>query len=360
MAATCRQSRAFAARGLRLLLLSGLWLASAASAQQTLRGEVTLPEGGELPRGAVMDIYIEDQARADAPADILAQTQLIPSGEPPYGFSLSYDSESLSPRGRYGMRVRMSVDGDLWYINTRHVPAFEAGPQGPVTVPVEAVGVAARPGTAFFSPLPALFTGSLGCDGCEPSEHFLELSAAGYFVYQIDAGDRGAGGDDIGRWVFDPEAQRLTLHGGREAPVVFAVDNSHLLTRLGSEGDALYPDGESQLNRAAACTALEPRLVIGGMLRYMADAAVLRECLTGQQWPVAIEGDFAAAERAYLQALRETGTEPGGPLYVMLEASLAQRPVVDGEGMRRTVVMERFIDIRPGESCPAGPAAPDR
>jgi hypothetical protein len=75
----------------------------------------------------------------------------------------------------------MSVDGDLWYINTSHLPGFEAGPEGPVTVPVEAVGAAARPGTAFSSPLPALFTGSLGC-GCAPSEHFLELTTAGYFI----------------------------------------------------------------------------------------------------------------------------------------------------------------------------------
>lgn len=356
MATTRQFSLSCRLSGLALLLLSGLWLASTASAQQTLHGEVTLPEGAGLPRGAVMDVYIEDQARADAPADILAQTQLIPSGEPPLGFSLAYDPQSLSPRGRYGMRVRISVDGDLWYINTRHVPAFEAGPTGPVTVPVEAVGAAARPGSAFFSPLPALFTGTLGCDGCSPAEHFLELDVAGYYIYQIDAGAQGAGGDDIGRWVFDADAGRLTLHGGREAPVVFAVDNSHLLTRLGPGDEPLYPDGESQLNRAAACTALEPRLFIRGMLRYMADAAVLAECSTGQQWPVAMEADFAAMERAYLQALEETGAEPGAPLMVSLEASLAQRPVVDGAGMRRTVVVERFVGVWPGETCPAAPA----
>jgi copper homeostasis protein (lipoprotein) len=260
------------------------------------------------------------------------------------------------------MRVRISVDGELWFINTRHVPAFGDPPNERVTVPVEAVGVAKRPGTAYFRPLPALFTGTLRCDDCTPRDHLLELNASGYYVYRIAPAQQSAAesapaaDDDIGRWSFDPAAQLLTLAGGREAPVRLRVENSHLLTRLGPGGEPLYPDGESVLNRASACTALEPRLFVGGMLTYFADAALLTECLTGQRWPVALEGDFAAMERAYLDALRKSGAEPGSPLYVTLEATLAQRPVMDGEGLRRTVVAERFIGVWPDERCPAGPS----
>ena len=339
---------------LALLLGWGSVVPPTFAAERTLHGEVILIDGPALPAGAVLDVYLEDQSRADTKAGILAQTQLIPSGPPPYAFTLSVDPSTLDARGRYGLRARISVQEQLWYINTRHVPAFDGAADGSVTVPVEPVGVAKRPGTAFFAPLPAMFVGDLGCQGCAPTAHTLELDAAGHFVYRTERLDDAAAvpSDDIGRWDLSADGARLTLHGGREAPVVFAVQNSHLLTRLGPGGSPLYPDGESELNRAAACVALQPRLLLAGSFRYLADAAVFDECLTGQRIPVAMEADFPALERAYLTAIAETDAEPGSPLHVTVEGSLAQRPVVDGEGMRRTLVVERLIGVWPADGCP--------
>jgi uncharacterized lipoprotein YbaY len=159
---------------LGLLLVWGSVVQPALAAEQTLHGEVILKDGPALPTGAVLDVYLEDQSRADTKAEILAQTQMIPSGPPPYAFTLTVDPSTLEAQGRYGLRARISVQGQLWYINTRHAPAFDGAADESVTVPVEPVGAAKRPGTAFFAPLPAMFVGDLGCQGCAPTAHTLE------------------------------------------------------------------------------------------------------------------------------------------------------------------------------------------
>ena len=159
---------------LGLTLVWGSVVQPTIAAEQTLHGEVTLIDGPVLPTGAVLDVYLEDQSRADTKAEILAQTQMIPSGPPPYAFTLTVDPSTLEAQGRYGLRARISVQGQLWYINTRHAPAFDGAADESVTVPVEPVGAAKRPGTAFFAPLPAMFVGDLGCQGCAPTAHTLE------------------------------------------------------------------------------------------------------------------------------------------------------------------------------------------
>jgi len=83
------------------------------------------------------------------------------------------------------------------------------------------------------------------------------------------------------------------------------------------------------------------------MYRYMADAALFEECLSGRRFPVAMEADHATLERAYL----ETQDRPGEPLLVSLQGLIAQRPAVDGDGTVPTLVPERLIGVWPGETC---------
>ena len=49
-----------------------------------------------------------------------------------------------------------------------------------------------------------------------------------------------------------------------------------------------------------------------GMYRYMADAGLFLDCATREQWPVAMEADNAALERAYAKA----EVAAGSPLLV--------------------------------------------
>ena len=84
-----------------------------------------------------------------------------------------------------------------------------------------------------------------------------------------------------------------------------------------------------------------------GMYIYMADAALFSDCLSGRRLPVAMEADSISLERAYLEARQQ----PGDELLVSFEGRIVDRPPMEGDGLRPTVIVDRFIDVWPGESC---------
>jgi copper homeostasis protein (lipoprotein) len=85
---------------------------------------------------------------------------------------------------------------------------------------------------------------------------------------------------------------------------------------------------------------------MGGLMTYMADAALFEECMTGRRYPVSQEGAYIALERAYLK----DRASPGAPLYVHVEGGLLMRPAMEGPD-RRSLVVTRFIRTRPGITC---------
>jgi len=84
-----------------------------------------------------------------------------------------------------------------------------------------------------------------------------------------------------------------------------------------------------------------------GMYSYMADAGLFLDCARGERWPVAMEGDNAALERAYGRAK----VDAGSPLLVAVEGRLEPRPKVDAPGEETTLVVERFVRAWPKKTC---------
>lgn len=105
--------------------------------------------------------------------------------------------------------------------------------------------------------------------------------------------------------------------------------------------------------RHAAPGAADPatpatgRTVLGGEMQYMADAVRYFECGSGRSYPIAMEADFVAMERAYLGAV----SAPGAKLYVTFEGSIVPRPKMEGGGEEPAVVVTRFIHAWPDEAC---------
>jgi copper homeostasis protein (lipoprotein) len=85
------------------------------------------------------------------------------------------------------------------------------------------------------------------------------------------------------------------------------------------------------------------------MYSYLADAAVLRECLTGGSYPVAMEAASIDLERAYLEAPHD----PGAQVMVEVVGRLAQRPPMEGDGTVEMLVVEELEGVWPGETCGA-------
>jgi uncharacterized lipoprotein NlpE involved in copper resistance len=98
---------------------------------------------------------------------------------------------------------------------------------------------------------------------------------------------------------------------------------------------------------SAAAEARSAGRLMRGRFTYMADAAIFENCGTGRRLPVAMAGDYAEAERAYL----ESRSNPGVPLLVSFEGRIGLRPPMEGDGLVDVVIIDRFVAVHPGEDC---------
>lgn len=88
-------------------------------------------------------------------------------------------------------------------------------------------------------------------------------------------------------------------------------------------------------------------LVMHGLYSYLADASLFTDCQSGRSYPVALEGDNVALERAYLAVPHA----PGEELLVTLEGRIVERPPMEGPGTVATLLPARFLAITPGAGC---------
>jgi len=217
-----------------------------------------------------------------------------------------------------------------------------------------------------LGPLPATWRGDLP-DAGGTTRWQVDLASDGTYQLRQIFRNRPTPNrfDDIGRWRLEPGgprlangSPRLVLRGGREAPLFFQpLAGGAALRKLDLDGQPIRSGHPDRLPRLATPDPIEPLLLLAGMFRYMADAASLRLCATGTRLPVAMEGDYLRLERAYLAA--RPANAAGAPLLVTLEGLITSRPSAEfGRGPERTVVVERFVGVHPGQGCPPVPGSP--
>jgi copper homeostasis protein (lipoprotein) len=338
-----------------LALAAPLASVSAQAASADIKGTVTYRERMLLPPQARVRVTLEDVSRADATATLLAAQEFVAEGAPPYPFRLGYDPARIDARGRYAVRAEIRVDGWLWFTTASQVDPFDARSGEPLDLLARRVGASARDEVIARDSLPASFVGILPCADCPGMRYTLNLWPDQVYALRMEYLEREGAYDDIGRWEAAPENKQLALHGGREAPLRFAVRDRDTLRKLDGEGREIDSKLNHDLTRVATLAAFEPRLPMRGMFQYLADAGLFRECLTGRRMPVAQEADNAALEHAYAGAARE----PGAPLLVNLEGRIARRAPMEGKDTIDTLVVERFVKVWPGQDCKGAlPAAP--
>jgi len=97
--------------------------------------------------------------------------------------------------------------------------------------------------------LPATFMGTLPCADCPGIDVHLNLLAEGVYFLRETYQDRDNGSfDDVGRYLLSSHSHQVTLHGGREAPLRFALTAPDTLTLLDRDGGYI----ESELNYSLA------------------------------------------------------------------------------------------------------------
>jgi copper homeostasis protein (lipoprotein) len=207
--------------------------------------------------------------------------------------------------------------------------------------------------SAALGALPASWQGDIPAAGGATRWH-LDLAPDGTYQLRQTFLDRAPRNrfDDIGRWRLDPTNNWLVLRGGREAPLFLQpIDGGATLRKLHRPSKPTESRHNDRLPRLAKAAPIDPRLHLQGMFTYLADAASIRLCATGQRLPVAMEKDYLALERAYLKT--RPADKPGQPLLVHLDGLITQRPSMEaGQPPRRTLVVEKFVNVLPGKICP--------
>jgi uncharacterized lipoprotein YbaY/heat shock protein HslJ len=84
-----------------------------------------------------------------------------------------------------------------------------------------------------------------------------------------------------------------------------------------------------------------------GMFRYMADAALFRDCSSNLVFPVAMEGAYIELERAYLNS----GIEPGSEVYTRLRGRYLERPPMEGNINEVNLIVDSFESISSEKQC---------
>lgn len=322
-----------------------------------IEGTATFRERIALPPGVLFEVTLEDVSLADAPSDVIATFSKPDVGNPPYRFELAYDPAGIIPSRRYAVRARLTLAGRLLFTTDQVYPVITQG--SPTTVELllkRVAGAAGRAGTGkpgeLFATLPATFVGVLPCADCAGIEHHLDVLPDRSFAlrtrYLGEAGQRSV--DDIGTWALSSDGVTLALKGGGETPLYFSIEDGDTLRKLDLKGRPIESDLDYDLRRTEAFEPIEPRLAMRGMFRYMADAADFAECTTGRRMPVAMEDAYVDLERAYMATPRE-GTPPV-PVMALLEGRIALRPPMEGPGPVPTLVVDRFLQLAPGEACP--------
>jgi copper homeostasis protein (lipoprotein) len=322
----------------------------------SISGTASTRERIALPADAVFEAVLIDIARADAPAEVLGRVRLKPAGQSPFRFSIPYRDRDITPRGRYSVSASVRQGKRLLFTTDTIHPVLTGAPSQPLNLRLVQVGTG---GPLASSPplgrLPASWRGDLPA-ASGTTRWQVDLATDGSYQLRQTFLDRPAPNtfDDIGRWRLEPGSGRLVLRGGREAPLFFQpIDGGASLQKLDVNGEPIRSAQPDRLQRLDSLQPIDPRLHLQGMFQYMADAASIRLCATGNRLPVAMAGDFRRLERAYLRALPPGGA--GQPLLVNLEGLITSRPSAEPGGPpQRTLVVERFIGVHPGGRCPRG------
>ena len=283
---------------------------------------------------------------------VLGRATNDPAGQPPFRFQIAYDDAAVQSGRRYVVRATVRHQGRLLFTTDRAYPVLGGGADAPLALLLVSVGAGPRPSgsDAGGIDLSASYEGELpDASGGSVLWH-LDLLPLGRYQFRTTSKDKPEPNrvDDIGRWRREPDTGRLVLRG-RETRVAFMPgDGGRTLRRTDTAGKADASGHDHGLQRLPQPALIEPRLALTGMFTYMADAATITLCADGGRLPVVMEADYKALEAAYLKARQQ----PGQALLVSLEGLIAPRPSMEANRPPRlNLVVERFINIWPRESC---------
>ncbi|MEA2115412.1 MAG: META domain-containing protein [Thermodesulfobacteriota bacterium] len=200
-------------------------------------------------------------------------------------------------------------------------------------------------------PLPATYVADIPCRDCPPTTAALTLRPDSLYFLRVKTVQPDTGAEtvkaEIGVWKYVSSGNTILLATYDNVARTLHITPTNKLRVIKVSGGIIPPDVNYDLSRDDSNPGYNDVVPVQGMYSYMADAGLFTECLSGARFPVAMEAQNAALERAYLN----TPHGQAEPVLVSLEARLTTRPRYGGVGYEEAVVPVRFINIQPGIAC---------
>jgi putative lipoprotein len=98
----------------------------------SLSGFISYQEPLTLTDDAILSIKIEDVAKQDVAAEVIAEQRIAIQSDGPWAFTINYDPAKLKHNGRYVLRARLETAGKLRFINSTPPSAFNT--QEPINI----------------------------------------------------------------------------------------------------------------------------------------------------------------------------------------------------------------------------------
>ncbi len=332
----------------RFLILAALTGLPSLAGAAEIQGTAIFRERLALPPKAVFEATLEDVSRADAPGTIIGQTRIDRPKNPPISFRIPFDRQDYDARHRYVVRARITVDGRAMFVTEQPPRVLERGVDHNVALVL--VRATREPAAGTIPRLPADFTGMSPCANCAGTRHTLRLMAdQSYWL----ATTQLRTGQDVttwerGNWDLSSDRRLLRLDRERGAGLDFAVLDANTLRPVDGDGERV--DDANDLRRARELAPLQPRGRMRGMYRSDGASAWFMDCATGAKLAVSPDGDQVDLERAYLRDRRESD----GELQVAVEGRIESRARAEGIGQEPVLIVERFLETKPGELCGGG------
>ena len=77
-----------------------------------------------MPPDATIIVKLVDVSRADAPAVVLAEQEIVPEGNVPVAFELEYDAGRIDERLACAIQARIESGGELMFTTAEMIPVI--------------------------------------------------------------------------------------------------------------------------------------------------------------------------------------------------------------------------------------------
>lgn len=209
--------------------------------------------------------------------------------------------------------------------------------------------------TAVAAPIvpPVTYSGVLPCVTCAGRQFTLSLRPDKLFLLRqvYLSKEKGEGKDktlvEQGSWGSSADGDRLILWGGIELQRQFAIRDADTLRMLDDRGREIQSTANYDLVRSKTYDPIEEPFRKRWMYVHSDGGGLAIDCVKGMRFPVAQERDSAALDAAF----RTSQPAENAPLVVEFDGHFSHQPMTQGTGKEEFVVVDKFLQVRSGESC---------